>query len=79
MLEQKKNEGKGASSGAGTPRFKVNVVTGTPLPKRSVRRGVDKQELLWLRSLSAADAVADRVYKRAFVAAPGSSAAGVVP
>jgi hypothetical protein len=44
MLEQKKNKGKGASSSAGTPQFKVNVVTGTPLPKRSMRRDVDKHE-----------------------------------
>ena len=50
MLEQKKNEGKGASSSAGTPQFKVNVVARSPLPKRSMRRGVDKHEPAEIRA-----------------------------
>ena len=46
-------------------------MAGSPVPKRLVRRDVDKRGLLAALGSSAADAVADRVYKRADVAALG--------
>src|ERR1700683_3361204 len=45
MLEQIENKGKSASSSAGSPGLKVNVVAGPPVPKRPMRRHVDKREL----------------------------------